>query len=262
LAVANYQLRALTLNDDLARFDAVLAPTGGTIVLWDLATGKSLATLRGHSNDIWALEFQGNGRTLVSHGWDGTALVWSVPTPPPLPDSKGLTKERLGELMQQLTSDDAEAAWKALWALVAAGDEATAVLRQKLPAVPALDPTTVARYRDALNSDKFADRENATKELKQMGPAAEPLQVALLRDLPTLELRLRVEALLKPLLQPLLSPAQVQAVRMLEVLERIGNKKARAVLAEIARGAPEAWLTREAQGCVQRLEELNAKQTE
>jgi hypothetical protein len=152
---------------------------------------------------------------------------------------------------------DAEAAWRALWALVVAGGAAAAYLGQQLSTVPPLETATAARYRDALDSDKFAERDKATRELRQMGSAAEPLLVALLQGQPTLELRVRVEVLLKPLRAVQWSPAQVRIARMLETLERIGSKDACAVLADLARGAPDVWLTRQAACCVQRLDGFN-----
>jgi WD40 repeat protein len=34
--------------------------------------------LRGHEEQVWALAFAPDGRSLVTGSWDGTARVWGV----------------------------------------------------------------------------------------------------------------------------------------------------------------------------------------
>ena len=48
----------------------------GRIELWDLATGKKMTTLNGHTQAVETLVFSPDGKTLVSTGQDGTILVW------------------------------------------------------------------------------------------------------------------------------------------------------------------------------------------
>jgi len=50
----------------------------GHIHLWELATGKQLATLTGHKGLIFHVNFDPAGTLLLSGGWDGTARLWSV----------------------------------------------------------------------------------------------------------------------------------------------------------------------------------------
>jgi truncated hemoglobin YjbI len=68
----------------------------------------------------------------------------------------------------------------------------------------------------------------------------------------SLEKRRRIEQLLAAprIVQ---APEQIRALRALEVLERIGNAEARRVLGAIAKGAPDARLTREARTSLERL---------
>ena len=46
------------------------------IKLWDVETGKQLATLTGHTENITTLVFSHNGKTLASGSDDGTVLLW------------------------------------------------------------------------------------------------------------------------------------------------------------------------------------------
>jgi WD40 repeat protein len=57
-----------------------LAMTGGrTIHLWDVATLKRKASLRGHTKAVFGLDFAPGGRTLASAGGDGLVRLWELP---------------------------------------------------------------------------------------------------------------------------------------------------------------------------------------
>lgn len=60
--------------------DRYLASAGSDrkIILWDLAAGRQLYSLRGHSGWIFTLAFSPDGETLVSGGSDGVVKFWSV----------------------------------------------------------------------------------------------------------------------------------------------------------------------------------------
>ncbi|BAZ79611.1 serine/threonine protein kinase with WD-40 repeats [Sphaerospermopsis kisseleviana NIES-73] len=47
-----------------------------TIKLWDVATGKSIATLTGHSNNVNSVAFSPDGKTLASGSLDNTIKIW------------------------------------------------------------------------------------------------------------------------------------------------------------------------------------------
>jgi hypothetical protein len=55
-----------------------------------------------------------------------------------------------------------------------------------------------------------------------------------------------------------LTPAQVQTIRAVEVLERIGSPAARELLTALAASAPADLLTREASAALERLKVLSA----
>jgi hypothetical protein len=98
------------------------------------------------------------------------------------------------------------------------------------------------------------EREQAIRELERLGELAEPALRKALEGQPSLEVRRRVEGLLQKLDGPVTLPQHLRSLRAIEVLEHIGTPAAQQVLAQLAKGATAAHLTREAQAAVARLE--------
>jgi hypothetical protein len=103
-----------------------------------------------------------------------------------------------------------------------------------------------------LDSTSFPRREAASRQLTSLADRAGPaLHAALKTDL-SAEQRRRIEEALATLTA--VPPANaLRDLRAVEVLERIGTPEAGLVLEKLARGAPEARLTREAKATLERL---------
>jgi hypothetical protein len=118
-----------------------------------------------------------------------------------------------------------------------------------------VDERRLARLVADLDSDQFAERDQARAELEKLGESARAALRRALDGKPSAEVRRRVEALLDKLDEPKLSPERLRAVRALEALEQLATPDARRLVEELAGGAPEAWLTREAKttkACLER----------
>jgi WD40 repeat protein len=46
--------------------------------IWDVASGRLLATLEGHTGEVVDAEFSPDGSRVVTASWDGTAKIWDV----------------------------------------------------------------------------------------------------------------------------------------------------------------------------------------
>src|SRR6266496_676101 len=57
-----------------------MASDGYTIKLWDVASGRERATFKGHNDDIRALIYTPDGKTLVSGSGDGEKRLWEAAT--------------------------------------------------------------------------------------------------------------------------------------------------------------------------------------
>ena len=163
----------------------------------------------------------------------------------------------LESLWADLGTDDPAKAHRAITALVAMPAQTVPFLQQRLRPVPAADPRRLTRLIADLDSSRFSVRQKAAQELEWLGEPAGPSLRQALQGRPSSEVRRRIEQILEThkvqRLHP--PPGQRRLSRAVEVLEQIGNPGARRLLADLARGAPEATFTRDARGALDRLSE-------
>jgi WD40 repeat protein len=243
------------------------APDGRTLVTaatleplarrWNLPTAQQLAPLTGHRGWVGAVEFSADGRLLVTGSQDTTCLLWDA-TPadrPSLRPATRLPEAELTKLWDELGGHDAGKAYRALWALAAAGDQAASFIGERLRPPPPTDARQIARWIAELDHPQFPVRERATAALMQVADQAEEALRTALERTHSAEVRQRVRRILSTALEVDLTPERLREVRAVEVLEQIATPPARQVLGALAHGPGGAVLTREAQAALRRLEQ-------
>jgi HEAT repeat protein len=145
-----------------------------------------------------------------------------------------------------LAQADAQSAFAAMADLSSAPAQAVALLRRHLR--PIADPggAGLERIFQGLDSPDFEVREKASRELAALGESAVPAVRKRLVEETSPEVLRRLQAYLDGFDTRELSPARLRQLRAIEVLEEIGSPAARELLAELAKGAAGAPLTREA----------------
>jgi WD40 repeat protein len=221
----------------------------------DLASGQTVLTfelperLRNPQLGLdlkTSIAFSPDGLRMATGHPDGSILVWKIQLPPPA--QARLSSKEIEAGWSELLNDDAAKAWKAVWRLAAAGNAAVSFLKKNLkPAVKAADAITGPLIAD-LDSDNFNVRDRATKQLKDLGVAAEPALRQKLSAKVSLEGAKRIETLLESLTTSpqALTPERVRELRAVAVLAGARSPEGSAVLQELAKGLPNARLTRAA----------------
>jgi WD40 repeat protein len=52
----------------------------GEVKLWDVTSGKNIASLEGHTNMVRCVAFRPDGKALVTGSEDGTIRLWDMAT--------------------------------------------------------------------------------------------------------------------------------------------------------------------------------------
>jgi WD40 repeat protein len=230
---------------------------GGIRVL-DAASGRVIRDVPAHAEPLLALALSPDGKMLASGSNDSTVLLWDVAEiSKPAGVGKGPIAAKDLELMwSDLANDDAGKAYQAMNALANAPAEVVPLLKSRLQPVAPVDQKVLENLLDELNSPKFQVREKASTQLEKLGDLAGPILKARLAGTPTLETRQRIERLVAKLNGAVQSPQTLQALRAIEVLERIGTREALDVLTPLAKGANGHRITEDAREAVERLGKL------
>jgi RNA polymerase sigma factor (sigma-70 family) len=215
------------------------------LCLWEVATGKERGRLRGHQGPIGPVAFSPGGRTVATGGADTTVLIWD------LAGLGGQAPANMEQLWSDLAGGDAVRAYAAMWTLAVSPRQAVPFLRGRVR--PVAGNGRVARLIADLDSEQFLLRQQATRELERLGEVAAPAMRKALQGQLSVEVRRRLEVLLRKATPKSLSPLVLRQLRAVEVLERIGTPEARRILYRIAVGDAEARLTQEARASLIRL---------
>jgi WD40 repeat protein len=235
--------------------DSRLLAAGGWcgIKVWEIETGLERRSFHDFEGNAFAVAFSPDGRALASGNGAQEIVVWDIPAKPSPDDAKVAASEVVPRLWKDLAASDGGAVHRAIWALAGRPVDAIPFLKKTLTPAPAINGPRLAQLIEDLNSDVFLVREKATKEIDSLGEVAEPALRRIVIDPPSLEVKQRAKILLDKQTAALASPERMQKNRAVEALEHMGTREAQSLLQELANGAPEARITREAIAALERL---------
>jgi WD40 repeat protein len=225
------------------------------VVAFEVATGRARRNLYGHGDFVGSLAMAPDGRRLIAGCNDASAYLWDTTLAGiAKPRKEPLTAAGADELWAALAGPDAQAAYAAMADLAAAPDRAVTLLRRELKPVPAA-PTDAQldRLFADLDSEDFATREKTSRRLAEWGELAVPGVRKRLAKPQSAEVRKRAQEFLDQFDPATLKPDRLREMRAIEVLEGTGMPAARDLLSELAKGAAEAALSRDASAAVERM---------
>jgi RNA polymerase sigma factor (sigma-70 family) len=215
----------------------------------NVRTGKLAGPFRGHDDAITGLAFTIDDRALASSSGDCTILIWNMSVKTA---AKAAPAGNLDEAWQALRGEDAPKAFTAIRALAGHPETALKMAREHLKPAEPIDPRWVAsRLRD-LDTQEFAERERATRELEEFGDRVAAALEKFLATKPSLEASKRAERILERIRGRAAAGQVAQSLRALEVLEWIGTAAAREVVEKLAKGAEGASFTVDAKRSLKR----------
>ncbi|HLW65116.1 MAG TPA: hypothetical protein VKS79_07305 [Gemmataceae bacterium] len=242
-------------TDSVGRFE--VSPNGRWLAMagsqgvgiWETNSGRCVLSFP--QAGVRSLAFAPDSRTLATGLANGTVTIWDVA--PTKPQTSGrLSDAELRVAWSNLTGDDAGRAHQALWQLAAARDQATTLLTTQLKSIVSVSDEHLRKLISDLDSNRFATREAASKELSGLGDRALPALRAAKNGRLSKESEWRIDRLLNRRFVPLAIDT-VRFLRAIEVLERIGTPEARQLLVKLSEGDPRALETRAAREALERL---------
>jgi WD40 repeat protein len=226
-----------------------------SIRVFELATGTEIHSFK-RELPIFAVAFSPDGSKLAVGGEDATALILDLTNLTGKKRREQLTENELSAHLESLSALDAEKAYEARADLLHAPKSTVPFLAKRLQPAPVLDAKRVEALIRSLDSKAFRERDEATKELEQLGELVrEPLRKAL-ADKPSPEMGQRLRGLLGK--QDHYSPAQLRNLRAIEILEGIGTPEAIGIIERLTEGNPDGLLTIESRTVIVRRKKRSA----
>lgn len=215
-----------------------------SVVVWESHTGAVRRVIP-LTVRVLALAFSRDGQRLALARGDSSVQVERFTARQPVGD--------LAEVWERLPTMDGEAAFDAILGVADEPARGRALLRKQLRPAPAVEEKRLRSLLVELESDDFAIREGATRQLEVVGEsAAELLRKTMQEGKLSVDARARVERILRPVDSPVLSGERLRITRAVECLERMGTPEARQFLSALAKGATGAFVTEQARAAVAR----------
>ena len=246
-------ISGLALSAD-ERFLAVIFSRGdkvSAVSVWETGSWKPVRIFppTHQPNGSRSMMFSRDGRALFVSNSDTSILEWDVSGrsghKTEIPN-----KDRLNVLWRTLI-ETPDRAYPAVWEMLDHPAESVPFLIDKVLPVKPVEEKRVRQLLAQLDSESFAEREEANRQLLALGEQIVPMLRQALKERLSLEVRKRVEGVIESQNRALTSE-QLRLWRALAVLEWSNRPEAVEHLRRLADGAPSARLTQAAKAAWQR----------
>jgi hypothetical protein len=245
-------VRAIAFSPDGRRIATAGGGPESVVRIWAVETGQELASCAGHAGDVNAVAFAPDGKTVASAGADQAVLLWKAPPAP-----EGGPAPTVAAAWEAMDSLGAATAYRAVGALLAEPKRAVAAVRDGYRG-QAGEEARVRRWIAELDHDEFRVREVARRGLLKAGLRA----AAAINDPARKRLGTEGEERIRLILEEFdqhglrvpesgLYGEPLRLVRGVRVVEAIGGADARAVLEEMAKGAKDERVAKEARAALE-----------
>jgi WD40 repeat protein len=220
---------------------------GKSVTVYSAESGKVLHRFRGHRGGITDVAFSPRGDTLATCSVDATVLLWDLtgrmrrPCP--------LTASSFGACWEKLLLADSVETERAFWEIVYC-PQGPAFLRKVVRPQRGMAAEQLKKHVAGLDSDDFETRRRSEAALLAHGPGGTGALARAMAMAPSLDVRLRIERVLR---RWATTPEARRLSRALMVLEKSGTAEAKALLKELACGEPGAPATEDAKAALKRL---------
>lgn len=222
-----------------------------TVSVWETSSWKPVRMFPPMQRAIssGSIIFSRDGRSLFVSNSDTTILEWDVSgrfgRKTEVPNT-----DRLNVLWRTLI-ESPNKAYPAVWEMLDHPAASVPFLIDKVSPVKPVEEKRVRQLLAQLDSESFAEREEAGHKLVALGEQIVPMLRQVLKERLTLEVRKRVEGIIESLNRGPTSE-QLRLLRAVAVLEGSSRPEAAEHLRRLAGGAPSASLTRAAKAAWQR----------
>jgi WD40 repeat protein len=221
--------------------------------VWEVDSSSLRHEILTPRGGIRCLAYSPDSRTLATGSADTTVLLWDVGGRRSAEKTLKLEPDDLNALWTALADTDGRKGHRAMMKLTASPSDAVAFLRKRIEPAATLGEKEIEKLLADLDNEDFTVRDKASRGLERVGKAAKAALTKALEQKPAAEKRRRIEELLEGFEKSGPASDLLQPMRALEVLEHIATPEAREALEALAKGPPDAKLTREAKAILQRL---------
>jgi WD40 repeat protein len=237
--------------------DGRLVATGnsdGSVTIYESASGQIRDTFYGHRQGVFTVAFTPDARRVISAGEGHSVLLWDISLQNGATAALPWANGEMQRVWDGLGTEHARTAKATMARFAATPQESVEFLGNQLKPAAEIRVDVNAKIQQIvqdLDSSSFATREQANKELNQLGNSAFEEIRKLAKESHSPEVIRRLNGFLTRFEVAENEPNNIREARAIEILEAINSPESRRLLVLLSQGAKSATRTKRAQAALQ-----------